>query len=315
MGLLEWPILIWVDLVKGKPTDQSYGLLEKTQIAADVANGNWASMESKIEKLSGDDLTKVIDGLTQIDKDYSKILDYVNAHDSEVQRVIAGALYTQIAWLVRSGKRAVDITDDQALGFLNYLDKAELFLINEFKNPALQIEGLARRVRVYLGMGEEFQALEAFKECTALAPNQTLAHIAYLIVVTPKWMGNREEMMDFANSPKDPQVRTLTRLMAAVEIYSDYHFDDMESAKVVFQSREQELCKKVLGNLQIAEDDSLLAIHTRNYLACLYNALGYTKKRNEVINQLKGQVTSRPWVYFGVQSERDLFLYKLGGML
>jgi len=82
-----------------------------------------------------------------------------------------------------------------------------------------------------------------------------------------------------------------------------------------FREERRTLITEALQNAQIPNDDSIVSIYSKNYLANLYNILGMKKDRDRLIDGLKNRITLHPWAYFGMHCERDVKLFRMGGLM
>ena len=316
MNILGIPVIIYTNNFPGSPLDQSCGLIKKLSLENDINNANWGVIEKKIMDLSADEMSRALDGICTTEKFHPHIESYLKTESTEFQNVLAGVYYTIMAWKARSGSWAKEVGEDQWRGFFEYLEEAHESLKRPFQSKKLKLEGTARLIRVYLGLSEKEEAYQAFKACQELSLNHFVSHISYCRVLVPRWLGSEEELLSFADSVVDSKLKLLINLMALVDLHSDLNNEDEDSALQRFRSEHGE---RIQNNLQqasnISSDDNIVSITTRNYLAYLYNVLEMKKDRNRMLNTLKGKITAQPWGYAGVRSERDLKLFKLGGVL
>lgn len=315
MNILGLPILYYLDFFPSKPTDFSFGLIEKLGIDNEIKNGSWDVIEKKVSQLSADDVSRVIEGICRAKEYHPHIEQYLKTERSEFQNLIAGNYYTIVAWEIRSGKWATEVTGDQWEGFFEYLEKAEERLDGEFRNKIWRLEGAALMIRVCLGQSEKDRAFRCFEKCKQLAPNHLLAHQGLFRVLTPRWLGSDEEMIEFYQSIPHPKLSRLIQFEMLIEMYSDLQREDEEMAYGRFREQRMPLIKSALNQVGIMEGDSMFAISYNNHLACLLNIMRMKNQRDKILKALKEKITYRPWVYFGMSSERDIRLFKMGGLL
>jgi len=319
MILLQLPVILYTSKFPGKPIDQSHGLIEKLGLEALINAGDWKAVENKVLQLPPDDISRTMDGIASQKNLTPKIEQYLNTETSEFQDVLAGNFLTKRAWEIRSGAWAKDVGDDQWEGFFKHLEMAVERLNRSYDSKQLQLEGVSRLIHIYMGASEEEEALEAFNHCMEMDSSHYLAHIAMHRVTTPRWQGDMERMLEFADSIQDDHVRGLIQLSSLVEIYDDMvREDDDEDDDVTkqrFQKEHDALIHKTLSNLEIPTGNSMLAIDFKNHLACVYSILNMKKDRDRYLNELNGNITYRPWCYFGMSNHRDVKLYKMVGLI
>jgi len=319
MLLLQLPVLYYISLFPGKPIDRSHGLIQKLGLEALINAGNWKSVEKKVLELPADDLTRVIDGICNQENLIPKIEEYLETESSEFQDVLAGAFYIIKGWKIRSGAWAKDVGDDQWEGFSEHLNLAAERLNKSFDSPKLALEGMGRMIQAFQGFGEKEEAIKVFNYSKELTSSHYLSHTAMHRILTPRWHGSNEEMIDFGNSIEDDHLRGLIQLSTLVEIYSDMNNkdedEDEKQSRRRFNLQHKDLIKEVLSNLKVPTGDSMLTINFKNHLACLYSIIGMKKERDKHLNELNGKISYRPWCYFGMHNARDVKLYKMVGMI
>lgn len=317
MKILKIPIILYIRNFPTVEKNSSFGLIEQLKINRDIFKGNWDQVEEKLLQLTPSQLTRVINGLCT-EKEYVKYIEhYVNTPQTEIQNLLAGVHCTNTAWAIRTGRWAKDVSMDKWEGFLKYLGKADECLSKNFSQPIIQQEVLGRKLRVDMGMSRKSRAEATYKKSIEINPNHFLTNIAYFNLMTPKWLGDKEALQDFVLSPKSKAISQLLQLMHLVELYlnSDKEEEDLATTKMRFQSDYQTSFEKLLIQLQIPDDDSMETIYSKNYLAFLYNIFNRTSERDKLFIALKKRFTYLPWCYLGFQSEKEVKLAKLGGLL
>lgn len=319
MIFLQLPVILYTAKFPGKPIDTSHGLIQQLGLEAFINAGDWKAVENKVLQLSSDDISRVMDGICDQKNLTAKVEQFLETERTEFQDVLAGIFYTKRGWDIRSGAWAKDVGEDQWEGFFKHLELAAERLNRSYESKQLQLEGVSRLIRVYMGVSEEDEAIEAFNHCKEMDPAHYMAHIAMHRVTTPRWQGNMEEMLDFGNSIRNDHLRGLIQLSSLIEIYDDMaREDDDEEDDVIkqrFQKEHDALIHQTLSNLVVPDGSSMLTIDFKNHLACLYSILNMKKDRDRYLNELNGNITYRPWCYFGMANHRDVKLYKMVGLI
>lgn len=170
-----------------------------------------------------------------------------------------------------------------------------------------------------MGGSEKEECIEAYNQCQEIDPNHYLSLTAMHRVLTPRWSGSLEEMIEFGSTIKNDHLRGLIELSSLVEIYSDMNNEneneEEELTKQRFRRKHSIYIDKVMKNITIPPGDSMLAIDFKNHLACVSSLLGKKKECHTYLKELNGNNTFRPWCYFGMLNPRDVKLYKKVGLI
>lgn len=315
MNILQLPFFLIYKLFPAQSNDLSFGLIQDYGLQSILENKNWLEFDSILKKQSPENLTKLIDGLC-LTRTYKHLISsYLKEHHSEVAILIQGVYNITIAWQIRTGDVAKEIKVDQWEGFFEYLRKAEDCLNKVIKISTLQVEAKARLIYVYMGLSRKQNAIDTFNQCIQLDPNHFLAHLNMFKLLTPKWLGNDNEVKDLIESVKDTPLKQLLEIMYLIEIYSDLFYEDEEKAKFIFWEQNMNNIKRVLNMDFNLPNGSIVAIYTCNYLAYLYHIIGKRRSRNKVMEKIEDNFTSLPWEYFGMHSKRDVQFYKMIDMM
>jgi len=314
MGILRLLLRLFYKIIPSKPNDLSFGLIEKIGIVQDLKEKNWKAFEQKIYSLSEGDLTKLLEALTMSHKNGKLLLEYIKAEKTEVRNLVAGSFYTFLAWEARSAKRATYVKDAEWQGFYEWLEKANAAFSEPFDTPKIEAEAAARHIRVNMGYGEPTDALACFNRAIEISPNHFLAHTAFFKTLTPRWGGSEKDMQDFAYSISDQRLACILQLAFFVELLDDlWRENDLEKARRMFLRQYETLYLDTLTLANTTDEDTIEMIYLKNYLAYIYEMMGKTKARDEMLAQIKNRLTPNPWNYLNVTSERDLTIMKMGG--
>lgn len=245
----------------------------------------------------------------------SEIEKFLTTPESEFQNLIAGSYYTSVAYIKRGGGWSNELSQEQIDGMHEYLEKAQDKLCKEFKTDLYSVEAGARMIRILITAGDKEDSTYYFEKCKSLNPNHFMATQRYFRVLTPRWGGSNEEMLALTSSIKDKPLQYLIKVMTLNEIFNDLYHQYEEDAIELFKTHHSSLISEEIDNIHISNDDSIVSIHAKNYLAMLYNILGMKKERNRLIDELSNRVTMYPWAYYGMQCEKDVKMYRRFGLM
>ena len=295
--------------------DDSFGLIDKLNLKSDLAKGDWNTIESKLSKLSDDDFSRVITEFCNGEQFNKEIEQFIRTPETEFQNVIAGCYYISVGYLKRSGAWASELSEDQINGMYEYLDKADDCLRAEFDNKRYDVEASARLIAVLLNTGSKEEAAYYFEKCKSLNPKSFMAHVRYFRVLVPRWGGSNEAMLAYLESIEDKPLKDMIRVMVLNELFNDLYNEDETTALQKFKNQSGSLIQEALKNTTIPNDDSIVTIHTKNYLAMLYNILEMRKERDELLSTMSNRITRYPWAYYGMHNEKDITTFNRLGLL
>jgi hypothetical protein len=285
-------------------TDLSYGLLTAQGFDKLLASKQWPAFEAAALQLAPDDLTRLLDGLTNR---YAALLqEYLAAGQSELRTLAHGARTLFLAWEARGSLVAAETSAGQVDGFFHYLSQTLDILNQPFENTRLHAEAGARLVRVGMGIGEFELAQEAFGLCHDLVPRHLMGHYNYLRAVSPWWHEGLTDLTTFVDSITDLDLRRIMQLICLHEIHSFARHETNSEATATRQLKQNHgpRLEAALAGPAHQEGQSLQAIYYNNYLAALHHLLGDRAARNRLILALGPNITPYPWHYFGLDNSR-----------
>ncbi|MCC3156375.1 hypothetical protein LJ737_03950 [Hymenobacter sp. 15J16-1T3B] len=284
--------------------DLSFGLLAARGVPALVRAQRWDEVAALAASLSGDELSRLLDGLCLTDA-YSVDLTQLGARpDDEFSRLALGAWYLFQAWQARTAKYGKDLTETEINGFEHYLRLAHERLSSAFESELFRSEARARLVRTEQGFSDVEAAMEAFHESVALDPTKFWAYHHLFKVASPRWFGSREELAEYIESVAEPRVQYALWLMYLVEMYDDLEreLENEVTAQRRWYDEQQGLVREVLARPTLPVSETLVSIYANNNLAYVYHLLGEQARRDELLDRLASRFTPYPWAYFGVDS-------------
>jgi hypothetical protein len=287
---------------RSKPeTDWSFGLIKELNIEALLAKNQWTAFEEAATHLSADDLTRLLDGLCLTKRYILQLKQYWAAGESELRTLSTGAHTLFLAWEARGSLVASATNEQQADGFIHYLNRAYDLLNQQFDRPAWQAEAAARLVRVGMGMSEIELAQGAFDLCTELAPTHLMGHFNYTRAVSPWWHEGTADLTAFVDSITEPTLHHLFQIIYLNEIHSFLSYEkNSDAATKILRQEYGPRLDAVLAGPQQATGSSLAAVYFNNCLASLHHILGNKAARNQLITTLGANITVYPWSYFGL---------------
>ncbi|WNJ18398.1 hypothetical protein [Pontibacter sp. G13] len=315
MSLLRIPILLYTQKFPGKPNDISFGRLAKWKVLDRLHSQAWADFERVALEMPADDFFMVMDGLMHRSEHHSILDDYVKGGSSQdLIRLIRGHLNIHKGWSIRTADWADEVSEDQWKEFYRHLDLAQEDLSGTFEHPTFQQYAFMSLLFIARGKGDKEAGQNLYQSATTQFAESPQIFQAYMNLMTPRWCGSAEEMLEIAKS-QSGGLRTLGLLMYLVEMYSEYFYEDYLGAKPKFRAAHQDLFVSWAKDFNIGEDEGFLTIYTRNYLACVYNAFGLKRECDQVLKSLAGNISDWPWIIFGPENARDLKLYRMAGIV
>ncbi|RTQ47102.1 hypothetical protein EJV47_19590 [Hymenobacter gummosus] len=293
-------------------SDLSFGLFHRLKLPALMRQRRWPEFEQALLGVSPDELSTLLDELCLTNRHHPQVLTYLQTADSELSRLVAGVYHTHTAWERRSSYQASELTQSQVNGFFEHLEQAHRALCHDFSAPKLQVEALARRIRVEMGLSEKQEAHKSFAAAVSLQPGHLLAYLNHFKLLLPKWLGSEPEVRELLDFADDADTRQLLRLMYLVEMYTDLYYDDPKNAGRQLQQQYAADIEAALAAPRPIANGSVKAVYAANYLACLYDILGRRKDRQQLIQQLGNRFTVHPWAYFDVRGRRQIEALNLG---
>ncbi|OON68290.1 hypothetical protein B0919_14150 [Hymenobacter sp. CRA2] len=287
--------------------DLSFGLLSAHGPPALVRAQRWQELASLAAGLSGDELSRLLDGLCLTEAYTLEISRLASRPDDEFSRLALGAWYLFQAWEARTAKYGKDLTETEINGFEQYLRLAHERLSGSFGSELFRSEARARLVRVEQGFGDVEAALAAFHESVALDPGKFWAYHHLFKVASPRWFGSQEELVGYIESVDEPRVQYALWLMYLVEMYDDLERETESEATALrrWYPAYQDRIGQVLALPALPVSDSLVSIYANNHLAYVYHLLGERARRDALLDQLAPRFTPYPWAYFGIESGSD----------
>lgn len=293
--------------------DISLGYPRLQEFKQYLSNKQYQNFEDTYENLSWDAKTVLNEGIGLNEHCAADIQAWVQARpDSYIANLFAGVSSTCLAWIARTAKRAVDVSEDNADRYIRLLEEALEYLTRADQLNEEDAEICARTIRVLMGLsaGEE-QTLSYFNAAASFIPNHLMAHLMMLNYLTPKWKGSVEAMHDFAATRYEnggSSLLIVLKLFAITEEWLWYNMND-ENEKFKQFFKDETFNNSIVEwyhNYREENDGRLLIPYVYNYFAFLFWQINKKELAREIIKKIPGQMTIYPWAYEGIESNQQL---------
>lgn len=293
--------------------DISLGYPRLEEFKQYLSNKQYQNFETAYESLSWDAKTLLNEGIGLNEHCAQDIQQWVKQYpDSYIANLFAGVSNTCLAWIARTAKRAVDVSEDNAERYIRLLEEALEYLTRADQLNEEDAEICARTIRVLMGLSaEEEQTLSYFNAAASFIPNHLMAHLMMLNYLTPKWKGSVEAMHDFANTryaEGGSSLLIVLKLFAITEEWLWYDMNDENDKHKAFFKDDtfNNSIVDLYNTYQEEEDGRLLIPYVYNYFAFLFWKMNKKELARELIKKIPGQMTIYPWAYMGVESNKQL---------
>ncbi|WP_400193114.1 hypothetical protein [Hymenobacter sp. B81] len=292
--------------------DRSFGLFGQRGLPELLRRRRWREVEQVLLAAQPDELSLLLDELCLTDRYTLHLRAYLQATDSELGRLVQGVYDTHRAWEARTSNWAAEVTEAQADGFVHYLLAAHRSLSAEYAAPGLQLEALARRIRVEMGLNELPEAHKTFAAAVSLHPDHVLTYLNYFKALSPRWLGSRDELLELITFAENPDTRQLLRLVFLVEMFSDLQQEDELTAATELRRQHAATLEEALQSPLPPLSSTMKSIYAHNYWACLCSILNRDEPRRAALRQLGTRFTPYPWAYFGAKTPAQIRALQLG---
>jgi hypothetical protein len=293
--------------------DISLGYNRLEEFKQYLISKQYQNFEEAYESLSWDVKTLLNEGIGLNEHCAADIQRWVMQRpDSYIANLFAGVSNTCLAWIARTAKRAVDVSEDNATRYIRLLEEALEYLTRADQLNDEDAEICARTIRVLMGLNaEEEQTLSYFNAAASFIPHHLMAHLMMLNYLTPKWKGSVEAMHDFADTryaEGGSSLLIVLKLFAITEEWLWYNMnDENEKHKQFFKDESfNNSIVELYNNYREEEDGQLLIPYVYNYFAFLFWKMDKKELARELIKKIPGQMTIYPWAYMGVESNKQL---------
>ncbi|WP_299883197.1 hypothetical protein [uncultured Lacinutrix sp.] len=175
--------------------DYSFGNKTIKKIVKNVEYGKYNTALEQIKALTADQKTQAIDALALMLKE-KQMQKWKKAEgNSAFFKLVDGSRQIYDAWEKRGYAYATETDEDSALGFLELLEKGKRTLSQV--QGFLKVDANNLLISVNKGLSEKEVCKRAFQDCISAEPKHTMAHLNYLDVILPKWLGSEEEVDAF----------------------------------------------------------------------------------------------------------------------
>jgi hypothetical protein len=276
--------------------------------------------------------------LTNSSKNFDTIKKWDAEQNTQLTNILLAKIYITLAWDSRSGKYAKDVSQEQWVGFHDYLKLAKSCLEQSISDhcPTQNISSYTGLITVGLDYSEgeniyeRFETQEQLQEYFAqkkqevhgyfelgrsIDSNNLNLYRGMGNYLAEKWHGEKGELYDFAQKYGNTKDKFFSlQLLCLVEDWLQMIGDDDEEIK---KSQKLELTQKLKDlNAQFGSfGETLKAAKPKdyyiilNYLTFLYwTEIGDRKQFEIYRDALNERLTAHPWIYNSVETPKDLYM-------
>lgn len=161
---------------------------------------------------------------------------WVNNSNSDLSKLVMAMFYISQAWLSRGDGFSDTVSNKRAIGFHEYLQKAQQILRTIKGNQsALEVDRMVALVVTFKGLSAERELIhKAFKRGIAISPHHVGLHETYFDAISPKWGGTDEEVNYYLQHVLPAQPELLSDIIWAM-YYRDVLHVELEKDPDVIQ--------------------------------------------------------------------------------
>jgi tetratricopeptide (TPR) repeat protein len=280
-------------------TDYSFGLPVSIAIKKHLDKKEYDKVEELMMSLDSDTISHVVDhlSLNTTETDIRKWFD--TKTESEAACLVLGVFYAHKGWEARGHGYGSEVSEDEAMSFFDYEQKAEGYLKSVSKNKLYKAEAYCRLIRVYMALNDGEKEAESFTKCVALDPLKVWAYVHYLEAIEPKWGGSKEHVIELLENLPDSQLISHIMILKMLNdsfvseeyLCSDEDIDILETARVNMRRIDEELTASY-------EKSSILQYMVYNYIVGLAQETGDKDLLNKYFTKMNNHYTLYP---FGLQ--------------
>ena len=275
--------------------DYSFGLRESLIIKQQLDKKEYGQVEELLSKLDSDNLSHVVDHLSLNTKESELIKWYDSKNQSDAASLVLGVFYAHKGWWCRGHGVASEVTEEGALGFLDYESKAEGILTKISGNKLYVAEAHCRLIRVYMSLGDREQMLQSFNKCVSLDPLKVWAYVHKLEAIEPKWGGSKEEVSELLNQLPDSKLISdivNMKLLGDSFTWEEWLADD-ENINVVEEAKSR--IRSIDRELTSSPHQSILRFMVYGYIVNLSQNTGDKDLLNKYAGKMENHYTLYPF--------------------
>jgi hypothetical protein len=281
---------------KNPPVDYSYGLQEAQEALEYLNAEDYLELEKVLVKLSPDNLTLTLDYLALSSEEKSFQNWVKNASNKNAANTATGVFYHHQAWISRTNAYAKDVTEEGAMGFYEYQEKALAFYSEVNSIDPYIGEVYTRMIRLSMGTGEFEEAENYFVKATQKNKNALWPYIHMAEVIEPKWGGSLEKIQNLLkNLPDTKLIQQVVMLKFMLDSYtiSENYLEDqpLEALDAKALVRLKSIHAELDSNPPTSPQKYLLY----NYMYALAETIGETELQNIYFERVNGRYTLYPF--------------------
>lgn len=301
--------------------DPSFGYTEVSRVRSLLKQGDFGAVKSIYKRISSDQRSALIDAICRTEKNAHALKLWIMTEpDCAVGNLFNGVLWTHTAWVARTGKRAKEVTEQQAQTFFEHLERAFEYLKLSMRDNDADAEPYARMLRVLMGLSETLEIVyEYYDEMIRIDAEHLVGHLFMLNAISSKWLGSQEEMFDFTNKVVSKLNKGSLLYLLVPAAHTEVWLDKVRDDASVNHFREDH----VKHEIRNAYNNSVLSgqlkssqlrplIH--NYFCFAFCQMGDAKLASTERQAFGKHVSLAPWVYEGIYSPREVDKFIVSSM-
>jgi hypothetical protein len=237
----------------------------------------------------------------QCAKYINQLTEYVQKYPDQANgHYLLGIAETDIAWKIRSGAIAQNLTEGQVNDFMHYLGRADETFARAMALDPEQPLLYPMMMRVKKGLSKKQEAYQLYKQAVDKGVLTYKAAREMVSLLSERWLGEPGEMLDFARE----QLAAHGQLPGMFAILLDAYIErDMETNEKKF-FKKGEISKALnQADAEAVQSDHLnyldQSMHyaALNTMALIHIERGEKKKAKGVFREILSHYDPHPWKY------------------
>jgi hypothetical protein len=288
----------------------SFGFPKVLEVEELLKQRKFAQISEVYNSLKNDEKTLLLDGICLRDDFIDLILEWHGTDQhGYVSNLFAATANNFLAWKIRSGERANQVSTEQFEGFWEKLDLAKQQIHASLKSHPNCSESYARLIRIHMGLEEKEEMLRCFDKLISVDSTHFGGHMFMCNALTPKWLGSFEELEEFTKSrmnQDDNGLLTVLYLIYVMEMYHELEDVNPNKAPEVLMKDYRNSVLEIYEGINIQAIPSYQRYYLHNYFSYLFYLMDDYKQLNKEIDYIGKNISFYPWAFRGVEGYRDL---------